>query len=205
MALARYIVMLLRVLHRKGHKKFAVDRNDVERGIGIRQLWIDKRWRRGQGVKIDIIHFHHAAPEIGDIQAGHAHFIRGDGEPFIDGAGLRVGVGVEVVAGAVNRDDPLRAHSIGAVEARARRTDTGVPADDRPILGCKEERAGAEVSVPSAVTPEIMNPGVEPGKIVILKTVPVGVPLLPKRSFGVGMLTTSGLMVTEFGALTGTL
>src|SRR5262245_53723544 len=72
-----------------------------------------------------------------------------------------------------------------------------------PSSVAKRKRAGAEVSVPSAVTPEIMNPGVEPGKIVILKTVPVGVP--PKRSSGVGMLTTSGLMVTAFGALAGTL
>src|SRR5262249_41782664 len=147
----------------------------------------------------------HAAPEIGDIQAGHAPFFRGGGGPFIDGAGLWGGGGGGGVCGGVNRDDPLRAHSLGAVGARGRGTAPGGPADDRPILGCKEERAGAEVSVPSAVTPEIMNPGVEPGKIVILKTVPVGVPLLPKRSFGVGMLTTSGLMVTEFGALTGTL
>ena len=132
--------MFFRVLHRKGHKKFAVDGNDVKRGIGIRQLRIDKRWRRGQGVKIDIIHFHHAAPEIGGIQAGHAICIRGDGESFIDGARLRAGVGVgEVVAGVVNRDDPLRAKSVGAVEARGRGTDTGVPADNCPILGCKEE------------------------------------------------------------------
>src|SRR6516162_6323441 len=106
MALARYIVMLVRVLHRKGHKKFAVDGNDVERGIGIRQLWIDKRWRRGHGGKIDIISLHHAASEIGDIQAGHAICIRGDGESLIDGSGLSVGVGVEVVAGVVNRNDP---------------------------------------------------------------------------------------------------
>src|SRR5262249_59854296 len=80
MALARYIVMLFRVLHRKGHKKLAVDGNDVERGIGIRQLWIDKRWRRGHGGKIDIISLHHAASEIGDIQAGHAILILCDGE-----------------------------------------------------------------------------------------------------------------------------
>src|SRR6516164_10544887 len=87
MALARYIVVFFRVLHRKGHKKFAVDGNDVERGIGIRQLWIDKRWRRGHGVKIAIIHFHHAVPEIGGIEAGLALCIRGDGESFIDGSG----------------------------------------------------------------------------------------------------------------------
>ena len=97
MALARYIVVLFRVLHRKGHKKLAVDGNDVKRGIGIRQLWIDKRWRRGHSVKIDIIHFHHATPEIGGIQAGHAICIRGDGESFLDGSGLRVGVGVKLL------------------------------------------------------------------------------------------------------------
>src|SRR5262245_29073891 len=42
MALARYIVVLCGVLHRKGHKKFAADESDVERGIGIRQIWIGK-------------------------------------------------------------------------------------------------------------------------------------------------------------------
>src|SRR5262249_9186229 len=44
-------------------------------------------------------------------------------------------------------------------------------------------------------------------RVVMLKTAPVGAPLLPKRSTGVGMLTpgtgTGG--VTEFGALAGTL
>src|SRR6516162_8184981 len=63
------------------------------------------------------------------------------------------------------------------------------------------KRAGADIGFLFLSTPEIMNPGVEPGKVVILKTVPVGAPLLPKRSTGVGMLTTRGLMVTELGAL----
>src|SRR5262249_7555321 len=79
------------------------------------------------------------SPEIGGIQAGLALIIRGDGESFIDGARRRAGRRCEVVAGVVNYDDPLRARSHGAVEARGRRTDTAVPADNRPILGCKEE------------------------------------------------------------------
>src|SRR5262249_44447021 len=43
-ALARYIVVLCRVLYRIGHKNCTVEDSDVERGIGIRQLRIDKRW-----------------------------------------------------------------------------------------------------------------------------------------------------------------
>src|SRR6516164_697858 len=86
MALARYGVVLCRVLLGEGHENCAVEDSDVERGIGIRQvLWIDKCWRRGQSVKIVFIHFHHAAPEIGSIQAGHATCILGDGKSFIDG------------------------------------------------------------------------------------------------------------------------
>ena len=87
-------------------------------------------------MKIDIIHFHHATSEIGGIEAGHAICIRGDRESFIDGAGLRVGVGGEVVAGVVNRDDPIIARVRGV---KAFRVDAGVPADNRPILGCKEK------------------------------------------------------------------
>jgi len=71
-----------------------------------------------------------------------------------------------------------------------------------PSSVAKRKRAGADVGLSFASTPEIMNPGVEPGRVVILKTVPVGAPLLPT---GVGMLTTSGLIVTEFGLLAGTL
>src|SRR6516225_10458107 len=74
-----------------------------------------------------------------------------------------------------------------------------------PSSVAKRKRAAAEVFAPLASTPEIMNPGVEPGKVVILKTVPVGAPLLPERSTGVGILTTSGLIATEFGEVAGTL
>src|SRR5262249_44294335 len=74
-----------------------------------------------------------------------------------------------------------------------------------PSSVAKRKRAGADVGLLFASTPEIVNPGVEPGNVVILKTVPVGAPLLPKRSTGVGMLTTSGFLVTEFGVLAGTL
>src|SRR5262245_47379929 len=86
---------------------------------------------------------------------------------------------------------------------------------DEPTLGfqptivpssvAKRKRAGAEVFAPFASTPEIMNPG-NLGllrSLKGLKTVPVGAP--PERSTGVGMLTTSGFLVTEFGALVGTL
>jgi hypothetical protein len=142
MALARYIVVLFRVLHREGDKKFAIDEYDVERGIRTRQLWINKRGRRVQGLPLVIIHFHVAAPEIGDIQAGLARCIRGDGESFIDGSALSAGVGVgEVVAGVVTRDDPVVARIRGV---KAFRVDAGVPADNRPILGCKMKRAGAD-------------------------------------------------------------
>ena len=57
-----------------GGKKRAM--NDLEPGIGIRKLRIDKCWRKGHSVKIAIIDFHHAAPEIGDIQAGLAICMR---------------------------------------------------------------------------------------------------------------------------------
>src|SRR5258708_10076883 len=73
-----------------------------------------------------------------------------------------------------------------------------------PSSVAKRKRAGAIVGLLFASTPEIMNPGLEL-KVVILKTVPVGAPRLPRRSTVVGMLTTSGLMVTEFGAVAGTL
>src|SRR5262249_60424424 len=75
-----------------------------------------------------------------------------------------------------------------------------------PSSVAKRKRAGAVIFViPSALTPEIMNSCLFEFS-VILKTVPVGVPLLPKRSTGVGMLTTpTGTGgVTEFGALAGT-
>src|SRR5262249_16082300 len=74
-----------------------------------------------------------------------------------------------------------------------------------PSSVAKRKRAGAEFFAPSASTPEIMNPGDLGllGSLKGLKTVPGGAP--PKRSTGVGMLTTSGLMVTEFGAPAGTL
>src|SRR5262249_36448439 len=78
-----------------------------------------------------------------------------------------------------------------------------------PSSVAKRKRAGAEVFAPSASTPEIMNPGNLGllGSLKGLKTVPVGAPLLPKGSPGVGMLTTrTGTGgVTEFGALAGTL
>src|SRR6516164_4246301 len=62
-----------------------------------------------------------------------------------------------------------------------------------PSSVAKRKVAGAEIAAPIALTPEIMNSGVEVG-IVILKTVPVGAPP-PEGSFGVGMLTTRGLTV----------
>src|SRR5215472_11251035 len=75
-----------------------------------------------------------------------------------------------------------------------------------PSSVAKRKRAGADVGLLFASTPEIMNPPwFGSGRVVILKTVPVGAPLLPMRSTGVGIPTTSGLMVTEFGALGGTL
>src|SRR6516225_861092 len=58
--------------------------------------------------------------------------------PDVFGQTLRVGVGVEVVAGIVNCDDPIIARVRGI---KAYRVDAGVPADDRPILGCKEKNS----------------------------------------------------------------
>src|SRR5262249_21312023 len=110
---------------------------------------IDKRWRRTQRHEAFVVHFHLAAAEIGDIQAGLGDFIFarshvGDGEAFFNGARLGAGGGGGgVVVGGVKRDDPLRAHGTGrahgTVEVRGRQTDIGVPADNRSILGCKEE------------------------------------------------------------------
>src|SRR5262249_24211152 len=67
----------------------------------------------------------------------------------------------------------------------------------------KRKMAGADVGLLSASTPETMNPGVEPGKVVILKAVSVGAPLLPKRSTGGGILTTideppASIIITRF-------
>jgi hypothetical protein len=118
-----------------------------------------------------------------------------DGESFIDGARRRAGRHGEVVAGVVNGDDSKRARRPG----KAFRVDAGVPADNRPILGCKEETSRSRRRLIS--TPEITNPG-NPGllgSLKGLKTVPVGAPLLPKRSTGVGMLTTHGFLVTCAG------
>ncbi len=130
MAFACYIVVLCIVLHRKGHKKFAAGGNNVKRGIVMRQLWIGERGHRRKGGVVDV---HLAAPEIGGIQEGRAFFVRGDGEPFINGAAAALRVGH---AGVVNSDDPMHARGSGL---KALRVDVGVPADNRPVLSCKEE------------------------------------------------------------------
>src|SRR5262249_62199003 len=62
----------------------------------------------------------------------------------------------------------------------------------------------SDVGLLSASKPEILNSCFSGSRrVVMLKTAPVGAPLLPKRSTGVGMLTTrTGTGgVTEFGAL----
>src|SRR5262249_9128011 len=52
------------------------------------------------------------------------------------------------------------------------------------------KRAGADVELLSASKPEILNSCFSGSRrVVMLKTAPVGAPLLPKRSTGVGMLT----------------
>ena len=54
--------------------------------------------------------------------------------------------------------------------------------------------------------PEILNPCWLAGRFaVVLKTVPVGVPLAPEGSPGDGMLTSSGFLLTTSGVLLGTL
>src|SRR5262245_43062834 len=64
-----------------------------------------------------------------------------------------------------------------------------------PSSVAKRKTAEAEISEPSALTPEILNPPLAPPSI--LKTAPVGVPPLPTFFVpGAGMLTTRGLMVT---------
>src|SRR5262249_24743638 len=70
-----------------------------------------------------------------------------------------------------------------------------------PSSVTKRKTAEADVATPFLSTPAILNP-----PLSILKTAPVGVPLLP-TSFvpGAGMLTTRGLMLTEFGVLPDTL
>ena len=67
---------------------------------------------------------------------GVAMCIGRDGESFIDSPCLRIGVGGEVVAGVVNRDDPISACLRGV---KAFWIDRGVPADNRPFLGYKQK------------------------------------------------------------------
>src|SRR5215471_2947339 len=60
-----------------------------------------------------------------------------------------------------------------------------------PSSVAKRKRAGADVGILFASTPEIMNPPLfGSGRVVILKTVPVAVPLLPEGALGgVGIVT----------------
>src|SRR5260370_1124389 len=69
----------------------------------------------------------------------------------------------------------------------------GVQPTRGPSSVANREIAEAGIGVPFLSTPLTVNPPVAPPSM--LNTVPVGAPVAPSGSPGVGMLTTSGLML----------
>jgi hypothetical protein len=84
-AWALYIVVFGRVLYRKGHNELNFvtdcDRNDIEQRIALWNLFIGERIQ--EEVKIGVINFYPASPEVGGVEEGRAMRGRGDCESLI--------------------------------------------------------------------------------------------------------------------------
>src|SRR5262245_41968488 len=141
-AVSKNAVMLRGVLPRIGDEEAPALEGDVEGRVVERQVGIGERiGRRGYTIERGVVYLDRAGAEVRRIQERVASGVRGDGKPFVDGTSGRSGV-----RRVVHRDDAVGSR-LGGVETN--RIDPRVPADDRSVLGGKEEniRRGSRVAV----------------------------------------------------------
>src|SRR5207237_10662684 len=86
-ALAGHIVFLLGTLNCISDEQPVADRDDVERSITARQMWIYERVRRKRHMLAGgVVHMYRAGAAVGGVQPVAAGAVRREGRSGVDGA-----------------------------------------------------------------------------------------------------------------------